>query len=459
MYKGHLPLLALAICAISISTPAYADALQDSTSYQGKTVSRADSTVLNSRVKWRYGVDSTAYRYGQQLTELIHQHQIGPFSSKAPRRPDAYTLRMALPPTFYSSSIFQQFSTVSGTYPEDVHLTSMYLVNDAFANMYVNSPQLVTQTDSDIKQAGTLRKDVQQPLTSDTKLTDKVVAVNLDKDMDEKVELVTRKPNFWSFPGSGELKFNQYYYSDNWYQGGENRYSMVAILRQRANYDNKQKLKWENYLEMELGFQTTSKSDKYHSLKPTNNLLRLTTKLGYKAFKTVYYTTEVRASTQLVSAFDDNTNNLRTAILAPLDLRVSVGLEYNFKSKGGAFWGKLYVAPCAYDMRYVKHDELVTRYGIEAGKHSFHKFGPYATLEHNWNIYKNISWTGKLYWVSNFEYTNIEWENRFKFTINKYLSADLWMKPKFDDSSRSYKGEHGYLMMHEWFMLGFNYNW
>lgn len=455
MYKGYIPFLALALSVMS----AYAHGQYGSTEYLGDTALGTDSVELPTRIAWRYGVDSTAYKYGKQLTELIQIRQARIAAPLSVRRPNAYNLRMALPPTFYSSSVLQQFSTSWEPAPADMHLTSMYMVNDALANMYVNRPDLVVQTDSNIKQAGTLRKDVHQPLTSDTKLSDKVVAVALDKEMNEKVELVTRKPNFWSFPGNSELKFSQYYYSDNWYQGGENRYAMVAILRQHANYDNRQKIKWENYLEMELGFQTANKSDKYHSLKPTNNLLRLTTKLGYKAFNTVYYTTEVRASTQLVSAYDDNSQNLRTAILSPLDLRVSVGLEYNFRSKGGAFWGKLYVAPCAYDMRYVKHENLVRRYGIEEGKHSYHKFGPYSTLEHNWNIYKNISWTGKIYWVSNFDYTNIEWENRFKFTINKYLNAELWMKPKFDDSSRSYKGDHGYLMMSEWFMLGFTYSW
>ena len=444
--------------ALSLSLTAYAHGHRDSTEYVGITPARRDSTELSaSSIAWRYGVDSTAYKYGQMLTELIVMRQARIASQLPDKRPDAYSLRMALPPTFYSSSVLQQFSTSRKPVVPDVHLESMYMVNDAFANMYVNRPELVMQTDANIKQAGTLRKDVQQPLISDTKLADKVVAVDLDKELNEDVELVTRKPNFWSFPGSGELKFTQYYYSENWHKGGNNTYSMLAILRQRANYDNRQKIKWENYLEMELGFQTVS--DKYRSLKPTNNLLRLTTKLGYKAFKTVYYTTEVRASTQLVSAYDDNSKNLRTAMLSPIDLRVSVGMEYNFRSKGGAFWGKLYVAPCAYDMRYVKHDNLVGRYGIKAGKHSYHKFGPYSTLEHNWNIYKNISWTGKIYWVSNFEYTNIEWENRFRFTINKYLNAELWMMPKFDDSSRSYKGDHGYLMMSEWFALGFNYNW
>lgn len=393
------------------------------------------------------------------LADLIRQRHTGLLTPVSAKRLDAYSMRMTMPPTFYSSSVFQQFSTSMDVAPEDVHLVSMYMVNDAFANMYVNSPALVTQTDDAIKQAGTLRKDAQQPLTTDTKLSDKVVTVNLDTELNEDVELVTRKPNFWKFPGDGSLKFTQNYFSENWHKGGDNSYALQMFLTQQANYDNKQKLTWENKLEVQLGFQTTSKSDKYHSMKPTNNLLRLTTKLGYKAYKSLYYTTEVKTSTQIVPAYDDNTDNLRTAILSPLDLTVSVGLEYKFETKNKKFWGRAYLAPCAYDMRYVKHDKLVTRYGIEAGKHFFHKFGPYVSAEHNWKIAKNIFWSGKIYWISNFSYTNIEWENKFDFSINKYVEATLWLKPKFDDSSRSYKGDHGYIMMHEWFSLGLKHSW
>lgn len=64
-----------------------------------------------------------------------------------------------------------------------------------------------------------------------------------------------------------------------------------------------------------------------------------------------------------------------------------------------------------------------------------------------------------MYWISNYEYTNIEWENTFDFTINKYLSATLFAYPKFDDSNKSYEGDNGYIMMQEWFSLGLNYNW
>lgn len=367
---------------------------------------------------------------------------------------------MSLPPTFYSSSVLQQFSAETPDIRTDRSLVRMYLVNDALASMYVNRPEIIVQTDSQVEQAGTLRDDVHGSLTTDTKLSDKVVTVDLGAEMNEGVVLVTRRPNFWKFSGSGSLQFTQNYFSENWYQGGENNYAFLGLLTLNANYDNKQNVQWENRLEARLGFQTTSESETRRSMKPTDNLLRLTTKLGYKAYKTLFYTMQVQAYTQLVPLYESNSDVIRTNFLSPLNLTVSVGLDYKFQTNNNNFRGNVYLAPCAYNMRYVSNIDLATKHGIEAGHHAYHNFGPSITVNAYWQILKNLSWNARMYWISNFTYTNIEWENTFNFTINKYLSAKLFVYPKFDDSSARYKSEGGsFFMMKEWLSLGFNYNW
>ena len=418
-----------------------------------------DSTMLSKSVAWRYSVDSIADVYGKKIEELVHQRNRAIRLNTYKRPLDVYALRMSLPPTFYSSSVLQQFSADRLDIHTDRSLMRMFLVNDAFANMYVNRPEIVVQTDSQVEQAGTLRDDVHGSLTTDTKLSDKVVTVDLGTEMNEGVELVTRKPNFWKFPGEGSLKFTQNYFSDNWFRGGENNYSFLGLLTLNANYDNKQNIQWENRLEVRLGFQTTSESETRRSMKPTDNLLRLRTKLGYKAYKTLYYTTQVEAYTQIVPLYEHNSDDLRTSFLSPMNLTVSVGLDYKFATKNNKFNGNVYLAPCSYNMRYVDRLSLSTKHGVQEGHHAYHNFGPSITVNAYWQIAKNVSWRSRMYWISNLKYTNIEWENTFNFTINKYLSATFFVYPKFDDSSTSYKGDNGYIMMQEWLSLGLNYNW
>lgn len=424
------------------------------------SITDEDSTMLSKSVVWRYSVDSIADIYGKKMEELVHQRNKAIRQNTYKRPLDVYALRMSLPPTFYSSSVLQQFSAETPDIRTDRSLVRMYLVNDALASMYVNRPEIIVQTDSQVEQAGTLRDDVHGSLTTDTKLSDKVVTVDLGAEMNEGVVLVTRRPNFWKFSGSGSLQFTQNYFSENWYQGGENNYAFLGLLTLNANYDNKQNVQWENRLEARLGFQTTSESETRRSMKPTDNLLRLTTKLGYKAYKTLFYTMQVQAYTQLVPLYESNSDVIRTNFLSPLNLTVSVGLDYKFQTNNNNFRGNVYLAPCAYNMRYVSNIDLATKHGIEAGHHAYHNFGPSITVNAYWQILKNLSWNARMYWISNFTYTNIEWENTFNFTINKYLSAKLFVYPKFDDSSARYKSEGGsFFMMKEWLSLGFNYNW
>jgi len=79
-------------------------------------------------------------------------------------------------------------------------------------------------------------------------------------------------------------------------------------------------------------------------------------------------------------------------------------------------------------------------------------------------IMKNVSWTSRFYVFGNIfdnkqdMYVNVEWENTFDFTINKYLSAKFFFYPKFDNSSDKYKKGRHYFMLKEWLSLGLNYN-
>lgn len=411
-----------------------------------------------ARVTWTNRTDSIASVYQKALMLVVAERNKSLLRTRKISS-DVYSLRMMLPPTFYSSSVYQQFSVGDPAIYADSNLIRMYLVNNALAQMYVNSPGIVNKTDEQLKQSGTIRTDVNTSLTTETKLSDKVVNVDLSANVTQDVELVTRKPNFWKFTGSGSLQFTQNYFSDNWYQGGENNYAVLGLLTLNMNYDNKQNIQWENRLEAQLGFQTTGKSDTHHSMKPTNNLLRLTTKFGHKAYKTLYYTTQVQVQTQIVPQYESNSDNLISNFLSPLNLTVSVGMDYKFETKNKKFRGNVYLAPCSYNMRYVQKKELAGRYGIEENHHAYHNFGPSITVNCYWQIAKNVSWNSRAYWISNFNYTNIEWENTFNFDINRYMSAKLFVYPKFDDSSHGYKGEHGYLMMREWLSLGLNYKW
>ena len=72
--------------------------------------------------------------------------------------------------------------------------------------------------------------------------------------------------NFWTHKGNGYVQFTQHYISDNWYKGGESTNALLSGLVLEANFDDRQRIEFENKLEIKLGF-VTAPSDTVHGLR------------------------------------------------------------------------------------------------------------------------------------------------------------------------------------------------
>ena len=144
-------------------------------------------------------------------------------------------------------------------------------IDAALMHVYLTRPDLVGTTETDLKHAGNIRKDVDKPLENQVKLVEKVEGPVIDTPDDVPTEILIQKPDFWTKKGDGYLQFMQNYVSGNWYKGGESNYSMVGSLTLEANYDNRGKWKWDNKLEMKLGF-LRSRTDSVHKFKSNEDL-------------------------------------------------------------------------------------------------------------------------------------------------------------------------------------------
>jgi len=384
-----------------------------------------------------------------------------------------YFFRLMTPDTYYGNPMHQVMGISSDEGESAV-------AERILAQTYVNNPRLISRTEEVMKEEPALLEEIKAPVeVVETKLAEQAVAVDLDTDVPDTVVIIPKKPNFWKFTGNTSLQFTQSYFSDNWYQGGENNYAGIGMLTLEANYNNQQKIQWDNKLEAQLGFQTTN-SDQYHKFRVTSNLLRLTSKLGYKATKNWFYTGQLMTYTQLSPFYEKDKNFWKSRFGTPWYLTLSVGMDYKYKSKNNKVELSVYLSPVAYYMTYVDRRGGIIEgtynekfyadaYGvIKENKgiyraHSFHKFGPNLTVNSKIQIVKNVMWTSRLYWFSNFHSTLIEWENTFDFTINKYLSAKFYAYPRFDDSSIAYRRNRTtnrgrYLMFKEWLSLGISYS-
>ena len=122
-------------------------------------------------------------------------------------------------------------------------------VDSTLLGLYVRRPDLVRTTSARLRADRSDLDLIEAPIQTETEMGDHADPMPVEPDV-VPVQLVVHKPNFWHYSGYYSLRFMQNYVSDNWYKGGESNYSALGSVIMEANYNNKQKVKWENKLEM-----------------------------------------------------------------------------------------------------------------------------------------------------------------------------------------------------------------
>lgn len=360
---------------------------------------------------------------------------------------DGKYYRLFVPMTFYHDVSERMFSFSNGN-DDDME-------NSTLAAIYVGRPDLVRGTQRQLDSAGPVLNPHPEKVVPDADLVEKVAHKNGGEAIDAPLDIYVEKPNFWKFSGDYSLQLFQNYVSDNWYKGGESNYSMLGTVTLQANYDNKQRFKWDNKLELRLGLQN-SKGDTLHTVRASEDLIRYTGKVGLQATKKWYYTFQLIASTQFMRGLKSNDPTLYSNFLSPLYVNPSLGMDYSVNWLKGKLTGSVHLAPIAYNLTYVKDSKLAPRFGIEEGKHTKDDFGSEVTIDLTWLITKDIRWKTRLYGYTTYKRMLMEWENTITFVFNKYISSNIFLYPRFDDGAARVDN-HGYWQMKEYISLGFSY--
>lgn len=368
-------------------------------------------------------------------------------------RVDGRYYRLFAPMTFYHNVAEKSLSidSVSSSHDEIIDA-----IDAALMNVYLNRPDLVSATETELKESGEIRKDVDQPIENQVIFVDKVEEPVIEMiPEDIPTEVMVQKPKFWTKKGDFYLQFMQNYVSDNWYKGGESNYSAVGSLTLEANYDNKNKWKWDNKLELKLGFLRSS-SDSLHKFKSNEDLIRLTSKAGLEAAKNWYYTLQLMANTQFSRGLKSNDPKTYSDFMSPFNLNLGLGMDYKVATKNKRLTGTINFSPVSLNYRYVDRLALSTSFGLDEGKHSMLEFASNMTADLVWKMNDVATWKTRLYAYTSYKRAEIEWENTFELRVSKYITANFFLYPRFDDSS-TYDDDLGYWQFMEFCSVGFSY--
>ena len=274
-----------------------------------------------------------------------------------------------------------------------------------------------------------------------------------------KAEEVKKKHWIRNFKAS--LQFSQAYVSPNWYQGGNNNLNALAaiIYNVKLNDVYHPNLLFETNAQYKLGMNSAPE-DSLHAYNISEDVLQVNSTFGIKAAKRWYYSLTGQFKTQLLKSYTANTNDLSSAFLSPGELTIGLGMTYTYENPKKTFSINTSIAPLSYHLLTCINSKMdPTTYGINAGRKFKNQIGSTVEMTMKWKITYNIALNSHLFVFSDYNSLQADWENTLAFTINKFLTTQIYANLRYDTKTPKIPdSKWKKLQVKEIFSIGFAYS-
>lgn len=276
---------------------------------------------------------------------------------------------------------------------------------------------------------------------------------------------------YWRSAFESAIQFSQNYISHNWHKGGSS--NLNVYTKHAVKYDyQKEKIQWTNLMELVVSAYNAPK-DTMRNYKIGDDVLRLHSNFGLKAFSQWYYTFDAEFKTQLFKNYQENTDFVQAAFLAPMSINLGLGMKYELEKKFENDKHKklklsINMAPISYTYMYsVKDDIDLGRHGFkqdpetEKYKTSLSQVGSTIRTDLSVQFNRNVSWQSRFYYFTSYDRAVGEFENTLTMAISRYFSTRIYLYLRYDDGVAPDKKDTdlGYFQMNELLSFGFNYKW
>lgn len=288
---------------------------------------------------------------------------------------------------------------------------------------------------------------------------------SLNQSRTSKLQVDLPELSKWSKGAKFQVHASQNYISSNWYKGGESNMATTLYAMGYFNYDNRKGLQWDNKAEWKLGLYGMA-SDSLRWLRVNEDLLRLNSKLGYKAFKNFYYTAEWDFQTSLFNTYKSNTYIRTSGPFSPIRMSLSLGMDYKWKNYVSVFVSPLsyklvYVADMSYKEGVLPEENIAYQVGITDGTRQSNQLGALIRTDFDYDFNESIGMEVHFSFFGNYvgkiKGVEVGCEVIGNFKINRFLSAKVSLYPRYDSTTIPADGGKPKMQFYELISLGFNY--
>ncbi|MBP1639925.1 MAG: hypothetical protein H6Q17_1508 [Bacteroidetes bacterium] len=275
---------------------------------------------------------------------------------------------------------------------------------------------------------------------------------DLDKPKNMKVNGLEKDP--WSTKGSLAMLLSQNYTSSNWYQGGKSNLASLFAFEASANYDDQKRIQWDNSVSIKTGIQSES-ADTLRHYSVTENEIRLSSKIGLKAYENWYYSLSGEFTTYSLTSYSAlNSTTKVNGFLSPLRLDLGIGMDYKYKKKLSVL-----VTPVSY--KYIYFSDTINynkkNFNVLSGKRTLSELGSLVKVEYTGKLSSTVDVSTRFSFYTNYHKVEIDWESTFGFELNRYLAIKTILHPRYDTAVIATGDKHAKIQMKELMSFGFTY--
>lgn len=267
------------------------------------------------------------------------------------------------------------------------------------------------------------------------------------------------KKTHWLHTTTDGIQFSQAYLSPNWYQGGN---SYLALLFNflwdvQLNPVYHPNLMFQSTVSYKLALNSVK--DEYHKYSISQDLFQYNLKAGLKAFKNWFYSFNLQFKTQFLNNYESNSLVRKAGFLSPSELTAGLGMTYNHNFYEDRLKLSVSIAPATYNLKTCIDTKIdPVQYGIKAGRKFVNEGGSSAELTLDWSPVSYFNWKARVFLFTDYKYFMSDWENTLTFTINRFLSTQIYTHLRYDSSSTvSTSGKWKHFMLKEILSFGLTY--
>ena len=256
------------------------------------------------------------------------------------------------------------------------------------------------------------------------------------------------KKSCWTISGQENIQLTQLAVR-NWVKGGENAITILNDFRYKAQFD-KNRHSWETNFTEKLGFTRTSTL----STRVSDDAFEFSSKYGYQAIKSWYYSFQYNFKTQLFRSYSRNDAEKKkplSTLLSPAYMQFIFGMDYKRDKLS------ILLSPYTGMLTIVADTALIdqTQYSIAENRRSKFVNGYSVTINWTKPIVYNVTYSTQcelfMEFLSKRGQKQFNWENVFDVQITRFLTT------RFLSVLRYYENESRKFQIKENYSIAFKY--